>query len=392
MRAILLPRPTLMIALNTAPPADVLQAIVHADPAPYYAELAAQRPFFFDAALGWWVAASAEAVDAVLGNAACCVRPADEPVPKAVAATPTGEFFGRLVRQIDGPDHSARKAKVMTALGRLDVSTLAGHAQRHARTALPEAASLDAALDTDAHFRVPLATMAHTLLGNGADAPACQADIAAYLAALSPGASAIAVAQADAAVGRLQQRFADSPFAGADADDDSDTDIANLAALLAQTYDACAGLLGNCIVALSRHAGLTARLRAQPDAIEPFVREVLRRDAPVQNTRRFVAHDVDLLGHPLRAGDKILVLLAAANLDGTTNPDPLRFDIDRTAPRLWTFGGGAHRCPADALATTIARETVRHLLSLQEVDRWLAGLGEVAYRPSPNARIPRFQA
>ena len=82
-----------MIALNTAPPADVLQAIVHADPAPYYAELAAQRPFFFDAALGWWVAASAEAVDAVLGNAACCVRPADEPVPKAVAATPTGEFW-----------------------------------------------------------------------------------------------------------------------------------------------------------------------------------------------------------------------------------------------------------------------------------------------------------
>ena len=379
-----------MTALDTAPPADVLQAIVHADPAPYYAELAATRPFFFDATLGWWVAASAEAVDAVLGSSACRVRPADEPVPKAVAATPTGAFFGRLVRQIDGPDHSTRKTKVMAALGRLDVSALAGQALRHARTALPDAASLDAALDADAHFRVPLATMAQTLLGDHADAPACQADIAAYLAALGPGASAGVVAQADAAVGRLQQRFADSPFAGGD--DDSDADIANLAALLAQTYDACAGLLGNCIVALSRHAGLTARLRAQPLAIEPFVREVLRRDAPVQNTRRFVAHDIALLGQPLRAGDKILVVLAAANVDGTTNPDPLRFDSDRTAPRLWTFGGGTHRCPADALATAIARETVRHLLSLQEVDRWLAGLGDVAYRPSPNARIPRFQA
>ena len=122
------------------------------------------------------------------------------------------------------------------------------------------------------------------------------------------------------------------------------------------------------------------------------MREVLRRDAPVQNTRRFVAHDIALLGQPLRAGDKILVVLAAANVDGTTNPDPLRFDSDRTAPRLWTFGGGTHRCPADALATAIARETVRHLLSLPDVDRWLAGLGEVAYRPSPNARIPRFQA
>lgn len=379
-----------MTALDTAPPADVLQAIVHADPAPYYAELAATRPFFFDATLGWWVAAGAEAVDAVLGSAACRVRPAEEPVPQAVAATPTGAFFGRLVRQIDGPDHSTRKAKVMAALGRLDVSALGSRAQRQARATLPDAASLDAALDADAHFRVPLATMAQTLLGDHADAPACQADIAAYLAALGPGASAGVVAQADAAVGRLQQRFADSPFAGGD--DDNDADIANLAALLAQTYDACAGLLGNCIVALSRHAGLTARLRAQPLAIEPFVREVLRRDAPVQNTRRFVAHDIALLDQPLRAGDKILVVLAAANVDGTTNPDPLRFDIDRAAPRLWTFGGGAHRCPADALATTIARETVQHLLSLPGVDRWLAGLGEVAYRPSPNARIPRFQA
>lgn len=379
-----------MTALDTAPPADVLQAIVHADPAPYYAELAATRPFFFDATLGWWVAAGAEAVDAVLGSAACRVRPAEEPVPKAVAATPTGAFFGRLVRQIDGPDHSTRKAKVMAALGRLDVSALASRAQRQARATLPDAASLDAALDTDAHFRVPLATMAQTLLGDHADAPACQADIAAYLAALGPGASAGVVAQADAAVGRLQQRFADSPFAGGD--DDNDADIANLAALLAQTYDACAGLLGNCIVALSRHAGLTARLRAQPLAIEPFVREVLRRDAPVQNTRRFVAHDIALLDQPLRAGDKILVVLAAANVDGTTNPDPLRFDIDRAAPRLWTFGGGAHRCPADALATTIARETVQHLLSLPGVDRWLAGLGKLTYRPSPNARIPRFQA
>ena len=83
MGAILLPRPTLMTALDIAPPADALQAIVHADPAPYYAELAANRPFFFDTALGWWVAASAEAVGAVLSDAACRVRPADEPAKSA---------------------------------------------------------------------------------------------------------------------------------------------------------------------------------------------------------------------------------------------------------------------------------------------------------------------
>lgn len=376
------------LALPTNLPADPLQAIVHADPAPYYANLAATRPFFFDDALGWWVAASANAVDAVLGSAACRVRPADESVPKAVAASPTGAFFSRLVRQIDGPDHGARKATVMAALGGLDVSALAARAHRQAYAALPDAASLNAALGADAHFRVPLATMAQTLLADHADTQACQADIAAYLAALGPGASAAAIERADNAVHRLQRRFAESPFAHRD----DDADISNLAALLAQTYDACAGLLGNCIVALSRSAALTSRLRAHPHAVEPFVREVLRRDAPVQNTRRFIAQDVALLGQQLRAGDRVLVLLAAANVDATANPDPLRLDIDRTQPRLWTFGAGVHRCPAETLAVVIARETVQHLLSLHGIERWLADLGAVAYRPSPNARIPVFQA
>ncbi|CAJ0739879.1 Vitamin D(3) 25-hydroxylase [Ralstonia mannitolilytica] len=371
-----------------APPIDALQAVTHADPAPYYAQLAATRAFFFDAGQGWWIAASAKAVDTVLGSDACRVRPADEPVPNAVAASPTGAFFGRLVRQIDGPEHGMRKATVMGALGQLDPSALAARAHRQAYAALPDTAQLDAALAGDAHFRVPLATMAQTLLGDAADAPACHADIAAYLAALGPAADATSVAQADAAVRRLHGRFEGSPLvAGND-----DAEVDNLAALLAQTYDACAGLLGNCIVALSRHAALRTRLRAQPGAVEPFVREVLRHDAPVQNTRRFVQRDVQLLGQHVQAGQRILVLLAAANVDADANPAPLRFDIDRPAPRLWTFGAGVHRCPAETLATIIARETVRHLLSLPGIDRWLGNLGEVTYRASPNARIPVFAA
>lgn len=378
-------------ALLVAPPADPLQAILHADPAPYYAGLAAKRPFFFDDALGWWVAASADAVDAVLGSTACRVRPADEPVPKAVAASATGAFFSQLVRQIDGPDHGARKTTVMAALGRLDISALAARAHRQAYAALPDAELLDAAVGAEAHFRVPLATIAQTLLADHADAQACQADIAAYLAALGPGASPSAVAHADDAVGRLQQRFASSPLITGE----DEAEISNLAALLAQTYDACAGLLGNCIVTLSRHPDLVERLRAQPEAVEPFVREVLRRDAPVQNTRRFVVHDAELLGQPVRAGDRILVLLAAANVDAAANPDPLRLDIDRIRPRLWTFGAGLHRCPAETLAVVIARETMQHLLSLHGSPRWFSRLGdstELTYRPSPNARIPVFSA
>jgi cytochrome P450 len=380
--------PTAALDSTLAAPANALQAVTHADPAPYYAQLAATRPCFFDDALGWWVAASASAVDAVLGNAACQVRPADEPVPKAIAASPTGTFFRRLARQIDGPDHDSRKAAVMQVLGQLDVSALATRAHQQASAAWSDATCLTAALHADAHLRIPLATIAHILLGDDADAAACQTDIAAYLAALGAGANAAVVAEADAAVARLQDRFANAPLAS----DGDDADVSNLAALLAQTYDACAGLLGNCIVALSRHVGLVACLRTHPQAIERFVAEVLRRDAPVQNTRRFVSRDTELAGQALRPGDRILVLLAAANVDAAANADPLRFDIDRTQPRLWTFGAGPHRCPAEVLATVIARESVQHLLNLPNVDQWLIDLGEVAYRPSPNARIPVFHA
>jgi len=374
--------------LALAPPADPLQAITHADPTPYYTELARTRPFHYHAELGWWIAASAEAVDAVLGSAACAVRPASEPVPKPIADSPTGAFFGRLVRQIDGPDHDARKATVMAALGRLDAAALAARAHRQAYVSLPDAASLESALATDAHFRVPLATMAHTLLGDDADTAACQHDIAAYLAALSPVARPDTVAQADSAVTRLTTRIGTAPIA-ANADD---AIVTNLAGLLAQTYDACAGLLGNAIVKLSREPALIEELRAHPEATEPFLREVLRLDAPVQNTRRFVGSDTVLCGQRLRAGERILVLLAAANVDAAANPDPLRFDIARAECQLWTFGAGAHRCPAETLAVVIARETVQHLLSLPGIARWLAGLRTVHYRPSPNARIPVFAA
>ena len=118
--------------------------------------------------------------------------------------------------------------------------------------------------------------------------------------------------------------------------------------------------------------------------------EVARHDAPVQNTRRFVAEDGVVAGTPMRAGDAILVLLAAANRDPAANADPARFDHERTDPRVFTFGLGAHACPGAILAVTIAAAGVAYLLDagipLDDL------MGRVTYRPSPNARIASFGA
>ena len=54
---------------------DPLPAGTAPDPYPFYPALVGERPFAWNAALGLWVAASAEAVAAVLADPAVRVRP-----------------------------------------------------------------------------------------------------------------------------------------------------------------------------------------------------------------------------------------------------------------------------------------------------------------------------
>ena len=56
-------------------PEHPLAAATHANPYPYYAQLVAERPLYYDAGLKLWVAAGAAVVDAVLTSDLCGVRP-----------------------------------------------------------------------------------------------------------------------------------------------------------------------------------------------------------------------------------------------------------------------------------------------------------------------------
>jgi len=127
---------------------------------------------------------------------------------------------------------------------------------------------------------------------------------------------------------------------------------------------------------------------ANPAQLEAVIREVLRHDAPVQNTRRFLAADGVIGGQPMAAGDTVLVVLAAANHDTAANPRPERFDEARASRRTFTFGVGPHACPGETLAVSIARAGVESLLAHGlDLDALPA---RPAYQPSGNVRIPLF--
>ena len=59
---------------------------------------------------------------------------------------------------------------------------------------------------------------------------------------------------------------------------------------------------------------------------------------------------IDVDGVPLKRGDKVSLILAAANLDPQKYPDPLTFKPERNeAPNL-SFGAGIHFCIGAPLA------------------------------------------
>jgi cytochrome P450 len=82
-------------------------------------------------------------------------------------------------------------------------------------------------------------------------------------------------------------------------------------------------------------------------AIEEFLRFI----SPVQFSKpRFVGKDVDLGGVQVKKGDRIMVMLAAANMDPRANEHPERLDLQRAPNHHLAFGTGIHFCLGHQLA------------------------------------------
>lgn len=378
-----------------------VEAVRLADPYPYYARLVAERPFAWDEALGVWVAADAAAVRAVLGSGALRVRPVAEPVPAGIAGTAAGEVFGELVRMTDGAAAARLKGVVAGALARADTAYAATLAARLTREVL--AAAGGEVPYEELMFGVPARVVAALGgLTEGAGREAARA-IGDFVQCIPAAATEDQYRAASAAATRLRALLgpalaeaqatplgAGNPagargllgelVAAAERDGWARTGplLSNAVGFLSQTYDATAGLIGNTLVALARGAD-----GADGTGIGALVREVVRYDAPIQNTRRFAAEAFTYAGSTVEPGQQVLVLLAAANRDPAVNPDPHALSPGRVNPAVFTFGAAAHRCPGAELATALAGAVVTELRA--------AGLGTTAtpaYRPLANARIP----
>lgn len=356
---------------DLAEPADPLAAAAHPNPYPYYARLVAERPLHRDERLGAWVAASAEAVAAVLASPACRVRPPAEPVPAALAGSPVGDVFGRLVRMNDGEAHARLKPAVTQALAGVDLTRLAKAADARADALLASLDPVTGPADVTAFaFALPVQAVA-ALAGfpqdRLGDLPAL---VNAYVVAAGPFADAGDLAAGAVAARELLALAADALDRQARAGEglllglagERPLVLANAVGLLVQAYEATAGVIGATLLALGGHPDALAAVRAQPQLARAAVEETLRWDPFVQNMRRWLAADAVVAGASMRAGEAVVALPAAAGRDPALNPDPHRFDLFRQDRRSFAFGAGVHACPAHSLAPVIAAVGVRRLL------------------------------
>ena len=321
-----------------------------------------------------WVANGAALVEEVLGHPALRVRPVAEPVPAAIAGGSAGEIFGALVRMNDGGRHAAPKLALQRALAQCALHAPGTPAAPAAQT---RARDVAARLMTDGRpigawaFEAPVSTVASLLGFADAQLPAVARWMGDFAACLSPLSSAERIGQAHeaslrllAAMRELLQAAPAGSLAAAVAQEaaaagwcNDHAIVANLVGLLSQTYEATAGLLGNCLIALQQ--GTWAG-----DDAGALAAHVMLADPPIISTRRFAAERCTIGGVTVGQGQAILVMLGAAQRG---------------------FGHGRHACPGQQIALQIAAGCIEALRSkpLPQLS-W-------TYRASHNARIPEFQ-
>jgi cytochrome P450 len=164
---------------------------------------------------------------------------------------------------------------------------------------------------------------------------------------------------------------------------DRETLIDNIVFLFFAGFETTTNLISTIWSALLTHPDQLRLLRQRPELAASAVEEMLRYDAPIQATARYVKESIEVDGRTIRAGRILVLLLGAANHDPARFELPEVIDITRDPNPHVSFGGGPHHCLGAALAQVEGRAVTNWLARAAEPPR-LAG--PIVRRPSVTFR------
>lgn len=121
-------------------------------------------------------------------------------------------------------------------------------------------------------------------------------------------------------------------------------------ALFGAGFETTAHMIGNGILTLHQHPEQWHKLVSSPDMAPAATEEILRYESSLIATYRTAFNDTEVGGQTVRAGERVLAVLAAGNRDPDVFPEPNTFDINRQGAHHLAFGGGIHFCVGAELA------------------------------------------
>jgi cytochrome P450 len=142
--------------------------------------------------------------------------------------------------------------------------------------------------------------------------------------------------------------------------------------LVAGGLDTTTSLVSWALHHLGTHPDDRRRLIAEPDLMPSAVEEFLRHVSPNETLTRTVSHDVELDGHRLRAGDRVMTSWVSANHDEAVFDRADEVLLDRAVNPHLAFGVGGHRCIGAHLARAEAEVMLTDVLDRlpdYEIDR-----------------------
>jgi cytochrome P450 len=374
------------------------------DPYPYYAELHARCPLFFWEEYGFWCLAGHRAVSQTLRDPRfgrqilhLTTREAlgwEEPPPHLA---PFVAFEAHSLLEVEPPVHTRLRRLVNRAFVSRQIAHLKPRITERAHAlvdALEVAGKGGTSVDLLSGYATPIpVAVICWLLGVPEDrAPDLlrwsHAMVAMYQANRTRAVEDAAVEATLAFTAYIrslliERRDAPGPdllselIRARDEDGSLSEDelITTAILLLNAGHEATVHTLGNGIRALLSHsgaleAGASSGAGAGVAIGSDVVEEILRYDPPLHLFTRYALQPLDLVAHEtdapvhLAPGDRVGLLLGAANRDPAAFPDPHRFDPERLAPermpsdahnpgpvsRHVSFGGGIHFCLGAPLA------------------------------------------
>jgi cytochrome P450 len=120
--------------------------------------------------------------------------------------------------------------------------------------------------------------------------------------------------------------------------------------LLFSGHESTRSTIGSGLLTLLSNPAAMQQLRANAKLIPRAVEEFLRLDGPFMRQDRVITRDYDIEGKRLAAGQRVILVLGAANRDPQRFYAPDQLILDRRNNRHLAFGHGTHYCLGAHLA------------------------------------------